>query len=432
MPRANASGVLGVMVLLMLVVSAAPDVFQFPRELRLLPGQEYVLHTGPLFTVAEVAADSNRILSHADGATVLCGTALGEHSLQLRAFGFLPVRAATIHVVPEMRVVPGGQSVGVLLSASGLLVVRTIAVMGSDGKTHYPARDAGIKAGDVILRVGEKELVHPSQIEEEAMRYGRLGTALPVVVRRDGREQRLLVKPVLGSDGNRAVNRFLLGVLVKDPIAGVGTLTFWDTQTRRYGALGHMITSDERQPVTVDDGRIVSAHIHGIQPGVKGRPGEKLGLFEDGASSLGTIDSNTRFGIYGTLFRFPDQARPSVAVAMVHEVTPGPAEILTVLDGENVELFQIQILEVSRQFRSNGKGLVIRVTDPRLLRRTNGIVQGMSGSPILQNNRLVGAITHVYINDPTRGFGILAEWMIYEAGIHSRRSESISWTPQAS
>lgn len=432
MPRANASSVLGAMVLLMLVASTAPDVFHFPRELRLLPGQEYVLHTGPLFTVAEMASGNNQILSHTGGETVLCGATLGEHSLQLRAFGFLPVRAATIHVVPEMYVVPGGQSVGVLLAASGLLVVRTTAVTGADGKSYHPARDAGIRAGDLIVQVGDKELVHPGQIEEEAWTYGRRGAAMPVVIRRDGQLQRVLVKPVLGRDADRVTNRFLLGVLVKDPVAGVGTLTFWDVQTGRYGALGHMITNDERQPVTVDDGRIVPAHIHSIQPGVKGRPGEKLGLFEDGASSLGTIDSNTRFGIYGTLFRFPAQAWPSVPVAMMHEVVPGPAEILTVLEGESVERFQIEILEVSRQFRSNGKGLVIRVTDPRLLRRTSGIVQGMSGSPILQNNRLVGAVTHVYINDPTRGFGILAEWMIYEAGIHSRRSEHISQIPQAS
>ena len=131
MPKAGTSGVLGVLVLLL--VAAVPDVFLFPRELRLLPGQEYILHTSPLFTITEVAKDEGRILSNTDGATVLCGTAVGEHSLQLRAFGLLPVRAARVHVVPEMHVVPGGQAVGILLSASGLLVVRTIPVITADG-----------------------------------------------------------------------------------------------------------------------------------------------------------------------------------------------------------------------------------------------------------------------------------------------------------
>ena len=430
MPKAGTSGVLGVLVLLL--VAAVPDVFLFPRELRLLPGQEYILHTSPLFTITEVAKDEGRILSNTDGATVLCGTAVGEHSLQLRAFGLLPVRAARVHVVPEMHVVPGGQAVGILLSASGLLVVRTIPVITADGKSCYPARDAGIKAGDVLLRVGETDLVHPSQIEEEAASYGQLGLAMPVVVRRDGKLHHLQVRPVLGRDSKGAANRFLLGVMVKDPIAGVGTLTFWDAKSGRFGALGHVITNEQHQPVTVDDGRIVPAQIHSILPGMKGRPGEKLGLFEEGAGALGKIDRNTHFGIYGTLFRFPEPAFDPVPVAMVHEVKPGPAEILTVLDGESVERFQIQILEVHRQFRSNGKGLVIKVTDPRLLRRTNGIVQGMSGSPILQNNRLVGAVTHVYINDPTRGFGILAEWMIYEAGIDLQHNEGGNWLPQAS
>ncbi|MGI6082966.1 MAG: SpoIVB peptidase [Limnochordia bacterium] len=430
MPKAGAAGVLGVLALLLLL--AAPDVFLFPRELRLLPGQEYILHTSPLFTVSEVTTDSGSILSYADGASVLCGTTVGEHSLQLRAFGFLPVRAARIHVVPEMHVVPGGQAVGILLSASGLLVVRTIPVTTVDGKSCYPAREAGLKAGDVLLKVGGTELAHPSQIEEEATSYGRRGLAMPVVVQRDGRLHHLQVRPVLGRDSKEGANRFLLGILVKDPVAGVGTLTFWDAESRRFGALGHVITNEERRPVRVDDGRIVPAHIHSIQPGMKGRPGEKMGLFDEGAAALGKIDRNTHFGIYGTLFRFPEQALDPVPVAMVHEVKPGPAEILTVLDGESVERFQIQILEVHRQSRSNGKGLVIKVTDPRLLRRTNGIVQGMSGSPILQNNRLVGAVTHVYINDPTRGFGILAEWMIYEAGIDLEPYESHVLLPQAS
>jgi stage IV sporulation protein B len=179
-----------------------------------------------------------------------------------------------------------------------------------------------------------------------------------------------------------------------------------------------MITDDNRDPIVITDGCIVPAYIHGIQPGAKGRPGEKLGLFEEGGVKLGTIDSNTPLGIYGTLAVPPVGASTqTVPVALAHQIQPGPAQILTVLDGQNVEKFNIEILAVNHQSRPNSKGLVIKVTDPRLIKRTNGIVQGMSGSPILQNNRLVGSVTHVYVNDPLRGYGLLAEWMVYEAGI---------------
>lgn len=401
------------------ISASTPVILQFPGELRLLPGQEYALHTGPLFTVTESSAgQAARVLRDIDGRPALRGTSLGTHNLTLRIFGVIPVRAASVEVVPQVEVVPGGQAVGVLLSSSGLLVVRTIPVIGSDGKEHLPARDAGIRPGDVLLKVGDQQLQFARQVEEVAAVFGARGLKVPVEIRRAGKVMQLEIEPVLGEDPAGRGTRYLLGLYLKDPAAGVGTLTFWDPASRRYGALGHMITDDNRERVIITDGSIVPAYIHGIQPGAKGRPGEKMGLFQEGEAQLGNIDNNTPFGIYGTLAAVPvgSQEQP-VAVALAHDVKPGPAEILTVLDGQQVERFDIEILAVNRQAHPNGKGLVIKVTDPRLIRRTNGIVQGMSGSPILQDNRLVGAVTHVYVNDPLRGYGLLAEWMVYEAGI---------------
>lgn len=416
MPKAGAWA--AVVIVISTVVSlTAPVVLYFPDQLRLLPGQEYVVRTGPLFTVAEVASANAAIVSLSGGSPTLRGTALGDHSVQLRVLGLLPIRSARVQIVPEVRVVPGGQAVGVLLSSAGLLVVRTVAVEGADGKQYFPAKDAGIRPGDVILRVGSSDLIHPRQMEDETATWGQRGLPMPVTVRRDGRILHLEMKPVLGREPfGRGGTRYLVGLYLKDPAAGVGTLTFWDPVTRRYGALGHMITDGDREAVVVTDGRIVPAYIHSIEPGVRGRPGEKLGLFDDKAGALGTIDTNTPFGIFGTLMRLPEKER-YLPVALAQDVVPGPAEMLTVLEGERVEGFHVEILEVSRQYRPGGKGLVIKVTDPRLIKRTNGIVQGMSGSPLVQNGKLIGAVTHVYVNDPIRGFGILAEWMVYESGI---------------
>src|SRR5690606_6275369 len=160
---------------------------------------------------------------------------------------------------------------------------------------------------------------------------------------------------------------------------------------------------------------------HGIQPGMRGRPGEKIGLFGSGAA-LGVIEKNTEFGIFGHLDQgamslLVDPDRKPVPVALAHEVQRGKAEILTVVEGDRVRSFEVEIVEVERQSRPTGKGLVIEVTDPELIARTNGIVQGMSGSPILQDGKLVGAVTHVFINNPRRCFGVLAEWMVSEAGV---------------
>lgn len=404
------------------LLTGLPPVLDFPHDLRLLPGQEYVLRTGPLFTVYETGAcTEGTILVNNGKRTTLQPTVIGQHKLQLRVLGLLTIRAASIDVVPEIKVMVGGHSVGILLSDTGLLVVRTASIQGADGNTYRPATDAGILPGDILLKIGDADLVHPSQLEEQLTAYGSQQQPMPILVQRGPKKVNLRVTPILGKDPQDSGYRYMLGLYLRDPIAGVGTLTFWDPVSDRYGALGHMITGDEREPLAVANGMIVPAYIHGIQPAAKGRPGEKLGLFEQGGQSLGSIDNNTSFGIFGNMKHRPMQTYyPNpIPVALAHEVRTGPAYILTVIEGNTIERFSVEILEINRRFDS--KGLVVRVSDPRLLDVTNGIVQGMSGSPIIQNGKLIGALTHVYVHNPERGFGVLAEWMVYQAGIPMRQ-----------
>ncbi|MFO7318223.1 MAG: SpoIVB peptidase [Bacillota bacterium] len=383
-------------------------LLSFPREFRVHPGQAVKFNPVPLYTLVTVLPETEEEGSRQPGET-------GGYQVELRFLDWLPVRRAQVKVVPEMSVVPGGQAVGILLSPGGLLVARTTPVTLADGTQRSPAAEAGIVAGDIIVEAGGVAIGHPAELEHLVQRFGRAGEPMPVVVRRGGTDVPLEVLPVLGRDPSGRSMRYLIGAYLRDPAAGVGTLTFWDPVSGRYGALGHMV-ADGGRPADLSDGRIVAARIQGIQPGARGRPGEKVGLFEPG-DALGTIDKNTPVGIFGQLLKAPASGLGPVPVALKHEIEKGKAEILTVLEGGRIESFEVEVVAVERQSRPGGKGLVIRVTDPRLIRRTNGIVQGMSGSPILQNGKLIGAVTHVFINDPLQGYGVLAEWMVYEAGL---------------
>ena len=197
-------------------------------------------------------------------------------------------------------------------------------------------------------------------------------------------------------------------------------MTFYEPLTGAYGALGHVITdSYTKKPIVIRSGEIVSANISGINSGQRGLPGEKLGTFLDGNDELGMITKNCEFGIYGTLNHLPKNIyfQEPIPVATSRQVKLGKALMYTVVEGGKIERFDIEIEHVSYQSRPASKGLIIKVVDPRLLRLTGGIVQGMSGSPIIQNGCLVGAVTHVFVNDPKKGYGVLAEWMINEAEI---------------
>lgn len=394
-----------------LLFAAAQPVgvlLSFPDELRVFPGQEVAFDSGPFFTLVPLPP-----ARAADGDVL--EEPLSQYEVELRLLGWLPLQRALVRVVPETSVIPGGQAVGILLSSQGLVVVRTAPVLLADGSHRSPAEEAGVRAGDIIVEAGGEPVSHPLELEQVVQSYGRQGRELPLLIRRGDKEVRVVVRPQLARDPERNRMRHMLGVYVKDPAAGVGTLTFWDPVSGRYGALGHMVAQGGEAP-TLSDGLIVPALIHGINPSGRGRPGEKVGVFEPG-EAMGTIEKNTPVGIFGKLMRPPEAVADPVPIALSHEIKEGKAEILTVLDGKHVEAFEVEVLAVHRQSRPGGKGLVIRVSDPRLIARTNGIVQGMSGSPILQDGKLIGAVTHVFINDPLRGYGVLAEWMAYEAGL---------------
>ncbi len=339
----------------------------------------------------------NPFLANSPIAAVPC-----QLDLDLRLFGVLPLKKVVLQVVPPVRVMVGGQSIGVLLHTYGVIVSGYSSVTSADGTTSCPARQAGIAPGDVIVSIEGTQVQSDAQVSQLIDLYARQQGSVHLLVKRQGAEQVFVIKPVLCSD----TGRFRIGLLVRDSAAGVGTLTFFDPATKKYGALGHVITnSNTGEQLDLRDGKIVGAVVEGIQKGQQGKIGEKIGMFSNTLKTSGNIEKNTKFGIYGVLTDgLSNQLFPHpVPVAVGGEISTGPAQLLTVLSGENVEAFDVEIQLVFPQPSPDGKSFIVKIVDPRMLELTGGIIQGMSGSPIIQDGRLIGAVTHVFVNDPTRG-----------------------------
>lgn len=346
----------------------------------------------------------------------------GQLKLRLSLYGVVPVRDMLVSVVPELKVIPGGQSIGVLLNTRGIIVAGSYDVVNQDNQITNPATQAGIKKGDIILTVNGLEVRSDSQFKDIIAKAGATGQSLAVEVKREREVFNTTLNPVLCRD----TSDYRVGLMIKDSAAGVGTITFYEPDSKSYGALGHIITDmNTGHPVDLQDGKIVGASVQGIAKGKRGQPGEKIGILQGEKLLSGNINRNTRLGIFGNLqtpLENPIITEP-IPVAMTSQIQEGPAEILTVVSGNKVEKFSIEILKINHQLRQDGKALVIKITDQRLLDETGGIIQGMSGSPIIQGEKLIGAVTHVFVNDPTRGYGVSAEWMLEESGLLDNKEE---------
>ena len=397
------------------------------NELRLLEGSECYVNLASPFSIY-VKGDKDGILA-LNGVPVstqesklnlraplqFSAESLGSVNLEFRLFGVIPLRQLTVNVLPERKFIPGGHSIGIKLHSEGVLVVGHHAVQ-SENQAASPAKDAGIEVGDVILAIEGRKLQDANEVAE-IIRDNSGKKVLKFQIKRGDNVFTVNVEPIICMETKHP----RVGLYVRDTAAGVGTLTFYDQETRIYGALGHVITDvDTNQPIMLRDGEIVKANIVNIKTAQRGYPGEKTGVFQEGDDLIGNIEKNCQFGIFGRLTNIgPVQGNINKAMpmALMSQVKPGPAEILTVLEGTAIERFDIEIERVYKQTRPSDKGMIIRITDERLVEATGGIVQGMSGSPIIQDGYLVGAVTHVFVNDPTRGYGIFLEWMVKESGL---------------
>jgi stage IV sporulation protein B len=324
----------------------------------------------------------------------------------------LPVKDVTISVLPEKTLIPGGHSVGIRMDVSGVLIVGLEEIKTKEGSVN-PGLKAGLQIGDSVLSCDGLTVYSASDVQR-LLNTTKEGDAVNVKVQRKSQVISLSVNPVKSIDDDH----WKLGIWVKEKTAGLGTVTYYDPDTKRIGALGHGITdSTTGQILKVEQGKMMYSRVENVRQGTSGKPGEIQGIFYEADQPMGTLLHNSEYGIFGIAesnLTNPFYQEP-LKVGYQSDIKPGKAQILTTIDHNRIELFDIEIEKVHRQSKPDTKGMVIRVTDERLLKKSGGIVQGMSGSPILQNGKIIGAVTHVLVNDPSRGYGIFIEWMLKES-----------------
>lgn len=334
----------------------------------------------------------------------------GISKLKLSAFGGFFKKDIEVSVLPTRKVVVGGDTVGIRLYSKGVLVIGESPVQGMDGIYYEPYKNSNIRKGAKILKINNEKIETILELVEAVANIEDNRKAI-IQYEQDGQIHEEEMNPITCFDDGRKK----LGLWVRDGAMGVGTLTFYDKQTGKIGALGHGISDmDLKELIDVDEGFLNLANIISVKKGLKNEPGEIRGMLNERVE-IGKITLNNECGIYGEYDKECDllNNRKEVFVASKNEIETGPATIYCSIDGDGVpKEYNINVVKKSDLIGIKSKGMIIEVTDEELLQKTGGIIQGMSGSPILQNGKFIGAVTHVYVNDPTRGYAIFAESML--------------------
>ncbi len=333
---------------------------------------------------------------------------IDEYVAKFKLFDMFTIKSLKIKVLTE-EVMPGGNCIGISLNSKGIVLIGSNFVITKNG-TANPLSTSELSIGDIIVEINNVQVNNVQDITS-ALAENK-GEEVKVKYKRSGKECYTTITPALDFQ----TNTYKLGLWVRDNALGIGTLTFVKSDLR-FGSLGHPINdADTKECFDVIDGEVYNSSVVGIKKGMKGVPGELVGLFMLGNSIQGSIDKNSENGVFGYINKssslLEDKKYLSVGGRMTAK--PGKAQILSCIDGENIDVYDIEIMKTYNQKANTEKNMVIKITDKRLLEKTGGIVQGMSGSPIIQNGKIIGAVTHVFINDPTKGFGLYLDWMLAE------------------
>lgn len=325
-----------------------------------------------------------------------------EYATSVKLFNIFPVKSAKVKVSRRKYVVPGGNPFGIRLYTKGVMVIRIDEVTTSSGNVS-PGKKAGLREGDMIISVDGVDVYRNRELSAIFSSSG--GKTLKLVIERDSKRRELSFTPILCSEDNS----YKGGLWIRDSTAGIGTLTWYDSTSGVFAGLGHAVCdADTGEIMPLSGGDAVEAEIKGCYKGSSGSAGELCGVFSSG--TIGSLYINGETGVYGIMDSF-DRNEKVVPVALKQEVKTGAAQIICTVDDGGAQYYDVEIEKV---FNSDDtqRNMIIKVTDPELIEKTGGIVQGMSGSPIIQNGMLVGAVTHVFVDDPTEGYGIFAENMV--------------------
>jgi stage IV sporulation protein B len=328
------------------------------------------------------------------------------YSAKIKLLNLFPVKNVGIKLVSEKYVIPCGNLFGIKIFTEGVVVVGMADVHREDGTDINPARLAGLAIGDVILKINDQIIDSNDSIAKLIEESG--GAPLKIDAKRNGMNFRVELHPEKSNESGR----YHAGIWIRDSSAGIGTMSFCDPKKQVFCGLGHGISdADVNKLLPLNHGEIVDVYISGVKKGQKGTPGELKGHFKVNDDIIGTLHCNAETGVYGQMKKVNFDESKRMLIAMKQEVKTGRAKIICTVSGDKQEFYDVRIDEVNYQKDSPTKNMIVQITDRSLIEKTGGIVQGMSGTPIIQNGKIVGVITHVLVNDPRRGYGIFAENM---------------------
>ncbi len=333
---------------------------------------------------------------------------VGKKNLEVSLFDKVKLKTVEVNTLPKTTVIPVGNIAGLKLYTNGVLVVGMSEIEGKDNKKYKPYENSQIQEGDTIIQINENIINSTQDLIDEVNNSKGENVNIKYIHEEETKE--CSIEPVQSYD-----NQYKLGLWVRDSAAGVGTVTFYEPETKSFGALGHGITDiDTQQLINIASGEFVTTRILDIEKGEEGIPGRIQGTVENQAN-IGTIYKNTKFGIYGIVDNLSSlniDTSKKMELALRDEIKTGKATILCSLDNRNIQEYEIEIEKIFKENNYDNKSMKIKITDPKLIEKTGGIIQGMSGSPIIQNGKFVGAVTHVLVNDPTQGYGVFGDIML--------------------
>lgn len=390
-----------IVILLMLVFAYVCNITLLPSSYIIMQGENLNIFTLlGLYVKPKVNYQTMQTASNINKTKV---NEIGKIDFDLSFFNVFKLKEINVNVISKTKVIPMGNAIGMKLYTDGVLVVGMSEI---EGKKPY--ENSGIKEGDRIVQIDKKAIDNTEDLMEAVNKCN--GKEISVKYIRDNTTITTSIKPIKNSG-----NQYKIGLWVRDAAAGVGTLTFYEPDSGMFGTLGHGILDvDTSELIKIANGELVTTNILNITKGKKGDPGEIRGTIESG-HTIGNIDKNTSFGVFGTLNKNPYiniQNNDEIEVALREEIKTEDAQIICELENGKKEKYNIKIQKVFLSNNKDNKSMLIKITDEKLLEKTGGIIQGMSGAPIIQNGKFIGAVTHVLVNDPTMGYGVFADIMI--------------------
>ncbi len=330
--------------------------------------------------------------------------------VDVKLLGNIKVKEVSVTVYPKVKVIPTGNLIGLKLYTNGVLVIGETEIITENGEAKRPYEHLDIKEGDTILEINGKSIDTSKKLEH--IINESKGENVEIKYASHGEIKKGKITPIKTSD-----NEYKIGLWVRDSASGVGTMSFYDPATKKFAALGHGISdSDTGELLNIEKGEMVNSKIITITKGQKGFPGEIKGSISK-EKSIGNVNQNTNFGIFGNLSETPttlEKYKDGLEIALRNEIEIGKATIISSLENNKLEEFEIEITEIYEENNVDNKSMKLKITDEKLLNKTGGIICGMSGSPIIQNNKVIGVLTNVLVSDPSIGYGIFSDIMIKE------------------